>query len=192
MPLAPTMSTSKVQLFFREMAQIAGSEGLSVVVLSDSAGCWALTIVCDEPMTQQLLIRFNHLPGEQQMLPEVLTKLLFQTTDTSAADYELLTYDVDDGQYKTMLISRTTGISFPVRMSDALLLSTLSKIPLFIEEQLFCRQRSLFSPHTSGLVIPINTISIDRLREELRKAIAEENYRLASSLHEEIKKRTKQ
>ena len=32
------------------MAQIAGSEGLSVVVLSDSAGSWALTIVCDEPI----------------------------------------------------------------------------------------------------------------------------------------------
>ena len=60
------------------------------------------------------------------------------------------------------------------------------------QPQLFRRQRSLFSPHTSGLVIPINTISIDRLREELRKAIAEENYRLASSLHAEIKKRTNQ
>ena len=174
------------------MAQIAGSEGLSVVVLSDSAGSWALTIVCDEPMTQQLLIRFHHLPGEQHMLPEVLTKLLFQTTDTSAADYELLTYDVADGQYKTMLISRTTDISLPVRMSDALLLSTLSRIPLFIEEQLFRRQRSWYTPHTSGLVIPINTIGLDRLREELQKAIAEENYRLASSLHEEIKTRTKQ
>ena len=174
------------------MAQMAGSEGLSVVVLSDSAGLWALTIICDEPMTQQLLIRFNHLPGQQQMLPEVLTKMLFQTTETSPEDYELLTYDVAEGQYKTVLINRASGHSVPLRMSDALLLSTLSSIPLYIEENLFRRQRSQFAPHSSGLVIPINTIGLERLNAELEKAIAEENYRLASSLHEEIKKRTKQ
>lgn len=187
--MSAEVNQPKVQLFFREMAQIAGSEGISVVVLSDSAGCWALTIICDEPMTQQLLVRFNHLPGEHQMLPEVLTQMLFITTATSSEDYELLTYDVAEGQYKTVLVSHTTGHSIPLRMSDALLLSTLAKIPLFMEERLFQRQRSLFTPHTSGLVIPINTIGLEQLNEELKKAIAEENYRLASSLHEEIKKR---
>lgn len=187
--MAAEVNQPKVQLFFREMAQITGSEGLSVVVLSDSTGCWALTIICDEPMTQQLLIRYNHLPGERQMLPEVLTQMLLQSTGTSPDDYELLTYDVAEGQYKTVFINHSTGHSIPLRMSDALLLSTLARIPLFIEERLFLRQRSRFIPHSSGLVIPINTIGLDRLNEELKKAIAEENYRLASSLHEEIKKR---
>lgn len=185
-------SQPKVQLFFREMAQIAGSEGLSAVVLSDSAGIWALTIICDEPMTQQLLIRFRHLPGRDQMLPEALARLLFQTTATMSEDYELLTYDVADGQYKTMLMSRSSGHSVPLRMSDALLLSTVAKIPLYIEERLFQRQRSQFVPNSVGMVIPINTIGLDRLNEALEKAIAEEDYRLASTLHEEIKKRQKQ
>lgn len=186
------MNEGRVQLFFREMAQIAGSQGMSVVVMSDSAGVWALTLVCDEPMTQQLLIRFNHLPGEKLMLPEVLLRTLYNHSPAGPGDYELMTYDVEDGQYQTVLHCISVGYNIPVRMSDALLLNVISMIPMYIEIDLFRRQRSRYTPHTSGLVIPINTISLDRLSVELQKAIAEENYRLASSIHEEIKKRSKQ
>ena len=88
----------KTRLFFREMAQIVESNGLSVVVLTDADSQRALTIICDEPMTQQLLIRINHLPGETTMLPEVLTKLLFNDGCTSPRDYELLVYGIEIGR----------------------------------------------------------------------------------------------
>lgn len=184
-------STGRIRLYFREMAQIVDSCGLSVVVLTDVQCRQALTIICDEPMTQQLLIRINHLPGEETMLPEVLTRLLMEQGRYQEQDFEMLVYDVCDGQYHTVLTCLPTGMSVPVRISDAVLLSTFTDIPLFIDSMLFLRQCSSYAPHTSGLVIPINTISLDQLNEELQKAIAEENYRLASSIHEEIKKRKK-
>jgi DNA polymerase III delta prime subunit len=80
-------------------------------------------------------------------------------------------------------------VNIPIRISDAILLNVFSMIPMYIDEELFRKQRSFYTPHTSGLVIPINTISLERLKTELQKAIAEENYRLASSIHEEIQKR---
>jgi bifunctional DNase/RNase len=183
------MKEGRVQLFFREMSQIANSEGLSVIVLSDSAGAFAITIVCDEPMTQQLLIRFHHQPGHRLMLPEVLTRMLFSLTGTGHTAYETMTYDVADGQYKTVLKACDKDVNIPIRISDAILLNVFSMIPMYIDEELFRKQRSFYTPHTSGLVIPINTISLERLKTELQKAIAEENYRLASSIHEEIQKR---
>jgi len=179
----------KTRLFFREMAQIVESNGLSVVVLTDADSQRALTIICDEPMTQQLLIRINHLPGETTMLPEVLTKLLFNDGCTSPRDYELLVYGIDNGQYKAVLTSLTTDSSVSIRISDAILLSTFSDIPLYIDNHLLLLQSSCYTPHTSGLVIPINTISLEHLEKELQKAVAEENYRLASSIYDEIKKR---
>ena len=173
------------------MAQIVDSSGLSVVVLTDEQCQRALTIICDEPMTQQLLIRMNHLPGEDKMLPEVLTTMMLAQNQGETQDYELLVYDVDDGQYKVVLTSMKSQLSIPIRISDAALLAIFSDIPLQIDEKLFLRQCSKYVPNTSGLVIPINTIGLEQLNEELQKAIAEENYRLASSLHEEIMKRNK-
>ena len=185
-------STAKIRLFFREMAQIADSTGLSVVVLTDEHRRQAITIICDEPMTQQLLIRLNRLPGQETMLPEVLTKMLLGMENLKTQDFELQVYAVEDGQYKTELTCLPKALSIPIRVSDAILLSQFSGIPLYIDMLLFFHQCSAYVPHTSGLVIPINTIGLDQLNEELQKAIAEENYRLASSLYEEIKKRTKQ
>lgn len=182
----------KTRLYFREMAQIADSAGLSVVVMTDEYCRQAITIICDEPMTQQLLIRLNRLPGQETMLPEALTKMLVGQDGNKTSDYELLVYAVEDGQYKTDLTCLPTSQSVSIRVSDAILLSLFSDIPLYIDTLLFMLQCSAYVPHTSGLVIPINTIGLEQLNTELQKAIAEENYRLASSLHEEIKKRTKQ
>ena len=102
---------------------------------------------------------------------------------------ELLVYGIDNGQYKTVLTSLTTDSSVSIRISDAILLSTFSDIPLYIDNHLLLLQSSRYTPHTSGLVIPINTISLEHLEKELQKAVAEENYRLASSIYDEIKKR---
>ena len=184
--------TGKTQLFFREMAQIVDSCRLSVVVLTDDASRRAMNIICDEAMTQQLLIRIHHLPGEDIMLPEALTQMLIVHGPYSKQDYELLVYGVREGQYLVELTCLPTGVSVPIRISDAVLLSLTADISLYIDQMLFLRQSAEYVPHTSGLIIPINTFSLEQLNEELQKAIADENYRLASSLHEEIKKRTKQ
>jgi len=184
--------TCKIQLFFREIAQIADSSGLSVVVLTDGESRRSMNIICDQAMTLQLLIRVNKLPGEELMLPEVLAKMLLVHGQYHKQDYEQLVYAVEEGQYLTELTCRPTDVSVPIRISDALLLSMSADIPLYIDEMLFLRQSSQYIPHSSGLVIPINTIGMEQLNVELKRAIAEENYRLASSLYEEIKKRNSQ
>ncbi len=173
------------------MAQIVDSCRLSVVVLTDSENRRAMNIICDDAMTQQLLIRVHHLPNEELMLPETLIQMFVVNGPYAKQDYELLVYGVKEGQYLTELTCIPTGVSVPIRISDAILLSIVADISLYIDEMLFLRQSAKYVPHTSGLVIPINTISLEQLNEELKKAIADENYRLASSLHEEIKKRKK-
>ena len=173
------------------MAQIVDSCRLSVVVLTDGESRRAMNIICDDAMTQQMLIRIHHLPNEEIMLPETLVQMFIAHGPYPKQDYDLLIYGVKEGQYLVELRCIPTGVSVPIRISDAVLLSIIADISLYIDEMLFHRQSAEYVPHTSGLVIPINTISLEQLNEELKKAIADENYRLASSLHEEIKKRKK-
>ena len=180
---------NKLQLFFRELAQIVDARNLSAVVMTDSERLRAMSVICDEAMTQQLMLRTSRVPNQQFMLPDVLTKMMFQMGNDQTNDFEMFIYGIHNGQYKTILTYIPDDLSLPLRISDAILLHIISRIPLFIDRELFLRQSYTYEPVSTGLTIPINTIDTDQLNKELQKAIEAENYRLASALHEEIKKR---
>jgi hypothetical protein len=176
----------RVQLFYKDISDIIGSNGFSVMRLTDAEQQRAICIICDKMMTEQLTIRFNKLPDHDQMLPEVLTSMLLAD---GSHDFEMMIYDVVDGQYRTTLLNKRTLTLRNIRISDAVLLHFISKIPIYIEEGLMNRQCSPFVPESTGLSIPINTIDTEHLNLELDRAIENEDYRLASHLHEELQRR---
>lgn len=180
----------RVQLFFNSISEIIGSDGLSVVLLVDASQQRTLTVVCDKAMTTQISMRVNKMPGSNYFLPEVLWEIML-SSGHAAKDFELLVYAVKDGQYMVTLVNKSVTLKH-IRMSDAILLNYFSHIPIYIEKELFERQASPMPTPQTGISIPINTIDTDQLNQELEKAISEENYRLASHLHEELKKRKKQ
>lgn len=180
---------NRVRLFYKDVSEIVGSNGFSVVRLTDVDEQRAICVVCDKALTDQLTIRINRQPGRELMLPEVLVQML----NSYGSDVmELTVYDIRDGQYRVSLLNRQTMTIKSIRMSDAVLLHFISRIPLYMEEELMVRQSSPYTPNARGISIPINTLDTAHLNRELERAIAEENYRLASHLHEEIQRRNKQ
>lgn len=180
---------NRVRLFYKDVSEIVGSNGFSVVRLTDVDEQRAICVVCDKALTDQLTIRINRQPGRELMLPEVLVQML----NSYGSDVmELTVYDIRDGQYRVSLLNRQTMTIKSIRMSDAVLLHFISRIPFYMEEELMVRQSSPYTPNARGISIPINTLDTAHLNRELERAIAEENYRLASHLHEEIQRRNKQ
>lgn len=178
----------RVRLYYRDMSEILGSNGFSVARLTDVDGLSAICVICDKAMSDQLSIRLNHMPSRDLMLPEVLIKMLLPN---GVDAFELMVYDIQNGQYRVSLLNRKTTAILPIRMSDALLLHCITRMPFYIDEELMVRQCSPFTPEARNIAIPINTLDTERLNKELERAVAEENYRLASLLHEEIQKRCK-
>ena len=117
------------------------------------------------------------------MLPEVLLQLL-------PSSYEMMIVGIYDGQYQVMLMDMESGESVRIRTSDAVLLSIISHVPLYIEERLMQRQSVAFEEHATGVSIPINSMDTARLKAALKNAVEEENYELASQLRDEINRRT--
>jgi bifunctional DNase/RNase len=78
-----------------------------------------------------------------------------------------------------------------IRMSDAVLLSMISDVPLYIDGALMEQQSIPFQEANTRVSIPINTLDIDKLKEALDKAVDEENYRLASVIKDELGRREK-
>jgi hypothetical protein len=180
---------NRVQLFYKDIADIVGSDGFCIVRLVEKTEQQSLCIICDKMVSGQFSIRLKHAPGTEQFLPEVLVGMLNMTNNN---DFEIMVYDIVDGKYKATLLNKRTCMLKSIRISDAVLLHYIAHIPFYIEEELMQRQSTPYVPETEGISIPINTLDNEHLNRELEKAIEAENYRLASTLHEELQRRNKQ
>lgn len=168
-------------LRFENIQQVVGGDGLAIIMLTDMERKKGLSVICDEAMAQQLQMRVHNPEGCRNMLPETLVSLL-------PLSYEMLICGLFEGQYQVMLMDEL-GDSVRIRMSDAILLSVISHIPLYIENGLMERQSFHFDESSQSVAIPINTMDLDRLKTALSHAIDNENYELASQLRDEIKRR---
>ncbi len=170
-------------LRFENIQQIMGSNDLSVILLTDESRQRVLSVVCDADMTRQLMIRLRgNSSVNRLMLPEALLQLL-------PSQYEMMIVGVYDGQYQVILCDTESGNSVRIRTTDAVLLSIISNVPLYIEERLMKAQSQPFDEHARGVAIPINSMDTARLRAALQNAVDEENYELASQLRDEINRR---
>lgn len=172
----------RLQLRFENIQEIVGGDHLSVIMLTDEARKRAISLICDEVMTHQILMRLQARDTCKNMLPEALVGML-------PGQYEMMIYGVHDGQYQVVLADKEFEKSQRIRISDAILLSIISGYPIYIEETLMNQQSMPFEEHARGVAIPINTMDKKRLNFALEQAIHNENYELASKLRDEIKRR---
>lgn len=179
---------NKTRLIFHSIKKIVGAEDLSLLILTDMAKVRQLTVVCDADMANQFDLRIARIPVTGLMLPEALWNMMRMQT---GSEYELVIYDVDRGRYEAMLVEQHSLQSVKLRASDAILMSYISSVPLYMEENLFMRQSFPFEEAPHKLAVPVNAISTDMLKKALDKAIDEENYELASHLRDELLNRKK-
>lgn len=177
----------KEKLIFKGVSEIVGTEDLGLLILTDTSSERQISIVCDKAMAVQIELRIKNIPITDIMLPEVLCKSMSIETNMKL---ELLIDDLVNGQYRTFICNNETDEKFLIRASDAVLLSLVGKIPLYIEEKLLRRQSVIYRESSKGVSLPVNTISDKMLQAALEKAIAEENYELASRLRDEKKMRS--
>lgn len=170
---------NRILLRYDSFHQVTGASDLWVIVLTDMARKKAISVVCDEDMSVQLKMRIYNPDISKILLPEALLQLLSST-------YEMLIVGIYDGQYQVMLMDMGNGESVRLRMSDAVLLSIISKTPLFIEEGLMQKQCYPCEDYSNGVAIPINSMNMEHLKHALKKAVEDENYELASHLRDEI------
>lgn len=176
------------QLYFAGVSEIVGGTDVALIILADKSRTRQLSIVCDRSMAVQIELRVKAVPITTIMLPEVLSRLLRMD---KTAEYEISIDGINEGQYIMRLMNTVTGRSDQLRASDAILLSVVADIPLYIESSLLSRQSVPFNPTHNGISIPINSLSEEMLNKALEQAIKDENYEMASYVSDEINRRKK-
>lgn len=178
---------SLTEIKFNRLGTIAGNDNFGLVTLTDMSESAGIGFVCDEMSIRQIGLRLSGNGECDRMLPEVLLDIVRGAFDVT--EFRIVVNALVDGEYKAKLITAANYDGIDIRLSDAVVLSLASEIPIYIDSVLFLQQAVPFDRHSERLSIPINTLPKARLEKELQKAIEQEDYRLASNINEELKRR---
>lgn len=179
--------SKKIELVLKGISEIVGNSELCLLVLTDVSESRQISVVCDKDIETQFAIRRQQLDIAKYLLPEVLCRILRQY---DGLDCDIIINNVVEGQYKTYVFSKKTLDMIPIRISDAVLLSFVANLKIYIDEALMSRQSVPYRPELGGVSIPINALSDKMLEQALNKAIEEEDYKLASYLRDEKQRRS--
>ena len=176
----------KIKMQVLAISEIVGNSDIGIILLADESHTLQLAIMCDKLMKDELQMRVAKQKVCNTMLPEILTQVLQTQTNYN---FEIVINDVIDGVYKAMLVNTDTYQPVSLRASDAILLSLISKYPLYATMSLIKRQAVPLVKGSHGMAMPYNALPVQLLREAMDKAVETENYELASHVRDELKKR---
>ncbi|MGN0282062.1 MAG: bifunctional nuclease domain-containing protein [Prevotella sp.] len=181
-----------IKLKFESMMSMESSNHhMSLVTLINEVENKQLTFVCDRYVCDQFVLRdSNDDSASRRLLPEVLVELLKSNRMMQLKNLRVVIYGVDDGEYDADLEDLNSCMSYPIRLSDAVLLSRISQIPIYVMSDVMNRQGTPYSKQDMFTKsMPINILPSENLQEALKKAIDDEDYRLAQALSDELKRR---
>lgn len=185
-----------VKLKFKAMQEIRQTNLVGLLVLVDEDEERQIVVVTDRPTAINISATY-----EAKKSPIAMEKFFNRSALSAILSYlpeemkKLMYIEVSgliNGQYNAQLFRRNADFMEPpreIRMSEAVLLSIVSDIPIFIEEHLWRIQSTVYKPNSSGTPIPMNTLPLNMLKKALQDSIDNEDYETAKMLNDEIHNR---
>lgn len=183
-----SMLTDCVELMLHDVVCIVGADELRLMILTDSVGKRQLSAICDRAVEKELVFRM-HKTDCQGRLPEVLCSLM---PGLCRDDYALYVYDITDGTYRVHLVNRKTAEETEIRITDAVLLSMVANLPLLTSQAFFEKQALPFDRTKGKVRMPVNAMTTEQLRDQIKRAVADEYYEDAANIKKELEKRSKE
>ena len=180
---------SRIRLFLQQASEVVGGNKDGLLVLTDSYQERQLVVPCQGRLLEEFKSRLDKHENHSGMI-DILLDVIDNQTSLSLS---LLITSVENGAYRAVLNNEDTQRQISIGGVEAVLLNTISKdkIPLYIDEDLFLKQSSKFNMKAAGVALPVNALPVSMLEKTLGKAVAAENYELASQLRDELQRRKK-
>lgn len=176
----------KTEIKLHSVADIVGYKDIGVLLIHDKDSKRMLSIVVDNLIKEELLLRLSKKRVCKTMLPEVLVSILKVSTH---ANFEIIINDIVDGTYRAMIVDKDSMQPFSLRAADAVLLHQIMNIPMYATDQLLQRQALPINPDVPAMAMPYNALTKDMLQVAMDAAVKEEKYEVARIIRDELKKR---
>lgn len=175
-----------VKLVYKHVAEIVGKESMFIITLTDESENRQLSVVCNSILARQLQLHERKPQAMTRQLPYVLWTTISRQTDMH---FQIIINNVEHGEYSAQLYNLDLQQSIEIAIGDAILLSLIGKLPVFIDADLFYRQSYTYNSGVARISVPVNVLTDDMLKSALQEAIDTENYEGAAHLRDELKRR---
>ncbi len=179
--------TNDIRLYVKGVSEIMGNEKIGLIILTDLSGK-QISIVCEWHTAQEINKRLKKSIDISLSLPEVMSRMIPRRKGYMY-NYYVKIAEVEDEQYKTYIISDEIDEVYKIKASDAILMSLVMCLPIFIDPVLMRRQAISSINTYDKASIPINVVKTSILEETLERAINDEDYETASKIHSELERR---
>lgn len=179
----------EVELLIHDMSSTIQPADAYALVLEEKYGTRKLPIIIGAQEAYAIKIAMTKYKSPRPLTHDLFISLIRKM------DVELnkvLIYLVKDGVFYSYLYFNKDGNEYVLdsRTSDAIALALRYKAPIFTTAHIMDNEY-LHEESNGSFSITINMVSMDILKEELQRAIKEENYEQASKLRDEIMRRQK-
>ncbi len=175
----------RIRLHFKGLSEFVGNSKILLVNFTDEEETRQFTVLCDNAAAE---IIKSYVTGERKT-SESLVGILSIMLKSRSVHPTILINSVVNGHYTALLCDENSYELHKLDIYDALVMAFAGNVPVYIESTLFMRQGVAYQEGRSMLAIPVNVLNNEILGKALKKAIADENYELASQLKEEQKRR---
>ena len=172
----------KVRLIFKGISEIVEKQDVSLLILTDEEEARQLTIICDRRTEYEFERRIGGTENTSTQLPEAMCAVF---PELRRGMYEIIITSVHAGKYQTMICNKVDLSASPIDAASGILLALVAGMDIYIDRKLLERQSVPHNPMGGGMPIPVNVLSDEMLQQALDKAVADENYELASVLRDE-------
>lgn len=189
----------RVPLKIQGVTDVNSENMFSLLIVTDIKEERQMAIMVDPSMRHEFALRRGKYVGNDVqrknatemlslMLPETLCSIIKYMTQL---ELSVIIVNIFDGEYKAILEDQKTGTTFPIRISDGILLAYADPhIPLYIEETLWKNQSTKYmGENARGISLPLNTLTTEMLKDAMQKCIDDEKYEIAEQLKKELERR---
>lgn len=177
----------KVKLYFKLISQIDTATNEYIMILGEKNGKRNLPFPISRKEGEDLLAAVQ--PEDSAHAPWTnLFKEVLAATGTIVDNITIT--NIVDGHYmaEMTLLQYGTATTAQVPAAEALVIAMSQRCDFYITKELIEKQ-FVKNARENTVALPLNTLTIEMLKEALDNAIKNENYELASHLRDEIKHR---
>jgi uncharacterized protein len=202
---------NKVQVEIIGISTSPSSNGAYALILQESGGQRRLPIVIGAFEAQAIALEMEGIRPPRPMTHDLMKATI---ESLGASLNEVIISDLNDGTFYAQLILDSTGVEIDSRPSDAIALAVRFQAPIFVKDEVLReagfvaegddadnddedddddilrssspRSESAPQPRRTETVSSEPLSQLEILRQELEKAIAQEDYEKAAILRDEI------
>jgi bifunctional DNase/RNase len=174
---------NKERLYYFSCNRLTGTDDVCIIALLDESAMREISIVCEKGVAVLIELYLTKPDVLKTSLVNALVDIVEKQTDFH---FEIDIEGLDDGVYITYLVNTVNGARNRIKASEAVYLSLVSDVPIYITYELMKTQSVRHREKSDSLALPVNAVSVEMLQKALDKAVKDENYELASRLRDEM------